>query len=181
VTAICLFLATFAYETLSDVLVDLGTRYFNKDMTFTGRTYLWERADDLINERPFLGRGFHAFWIQGNPDAEGMWRYLDIKNEYGFNFHNTFVELLVHLGWLGAIVCGIVFLFGLVLLVLRFVRRPDLAVCFWLSMLAYQCVRMPIETVAPGEFSVSTMLILIPLGLVLGPAPARSLSRAPPT
>jgi exopolysaccharide production protein ExoQ len=158
-----------AYETLSDIVVDVATRYFDKDTTFTGRAYLWERAGDLINEKPLLGRGFHAFWNQGNPDAEGMWRYLSIQSESGFNFHNSFVEVLVHLGWFGLFVFCLTLLIAFVFVLTRFIRRPDLTQCFWLAMLVYQCIRMPIETIGTYEFSFTTVLVFIGFGYALTP------------
>ena len=62
-------------QQISKLLVALGASAFNKDSTLTGRTYLWRRAHDLIAEKPWVGRGYSAFWVQGNPDAEGLWRY----------------------------------------------------------------------------------------------------------
>ena len=49
-----------------------------------------------------LGRGYYAFWRQGNLDAEGLWRYFGIDSRGGFTFHNTLVDILVTLGWIGA-------------------------------------------------------------------------------
>ncbi len=169
VLGVVLTMIALAYETLSDVVVDVATRYFDKDMTFTGRTYLWQRAGDLIAEKPLLGRGFHAFWNRGNPDAEGMWRYLNIRSESGFNFHSSFVEILVHLGWFGLIVFALTLSVALVLVLRRFLRRPDLALCFWLSLLLYQCVRMSIETIGTYEFSFTTVLLFIGFGFALAP------------
>jgi exopolysaccharide production protein ExoQ len=145
-------------------MMDASTRIFDKDTTLTGRTYLWERAYDLIRETPWIGRGFRSFWLQGNPDAEGLWQYAGITSRDGFNFHNTAVEILVHIGWVGLIVYGTVIVLALGFLVARFVTRPNLFICFWLSIFIYELVRMPIESIGFTEFYFSTVLLFMAMG-----------------
>ena len=123
---------------------------------------------DLIAEKPFLGKGFGAFWQQGNPDAEGMWQYAGILSRGGFNFHNTPIEILVHLGWLGLIIFGLTVLVAAAILISRFVARPNLLLCFSIAILVYELVRMPIESVGVYEFYTSTVLIFLALGSGLG-------------
>jgi exopolysaccharide production protein ExoQ len=168
-----LVVAALNYRALSSAMIDTGTRFFDKDMTLTGRTYLWQRAYDLINETPWLGRGFRSFWLQGNPDAEGLWQYAGIVSRDGFNFHNTAVEVLVHLGWVGLIVYGAVVIVALGFLVARFLIRPNLFVCFWLSVLIYELVRMPIESIGFTEFYFSTVLLFMAMGSGFAVPPGR--------
>jgi exopolysaccharide production protein ExoQ len=99
--SLCLMLGIVFHRWLAATMLLLGSELFDKDATLTGRTYLWYRAQDLIHDKPVLGRGFHAFWLQGNIDAEGLWRYAGITTRGGFTFHNTVVEILVQLGWVG--------------------------------------------------------------------------------
>ncbi len=160
---LCLLGAALSYRLISSLLIDTA-QFFDKDPTLTGRTYLWQRAGDLINETPWLGRGFRSFWLQGNPDAEGLWQYAGIASRDGFNFHNTAIEILVHLGWFGLIVYGIVVIVALAFLVARFLARPNLFLCFWLSILIYELVRMPIESVGFTEFYFATLLLFMALG-----------------
>ena len=101
--AICALLTVVVFG--GTVIEDTMT-LFDKDPTLTGRTYLWERAGDFIADNPVLGKGFAAFWLQGIPDAEGLWEYAGIASRSGFNFHNSIIEILVHLGWLGLFVLG---------------------------------------------------------------------------
>jgi exopolysaccharide production protein ExoQ len=150
-------------------LVEDGMTLFDKDPTLTGRTYLWQRAADLIAEKPILGKGFNAFWLQGNPDAEGLWRYAGIVERSGFSFHNTMIEVLVNLGWLGVVVFSIVAVAGIALLLRRVMTRPTLALCFWLSVLVYEFVRMPIEAIGTAPFYFSTVLLFAAFGSALAP------------
>lgn len=140
---------------------------FDKDPTLTGRTYLWDRAADFIAEKPALGTGFNAFWVQGNPDAEGLWRYFGITDRFGFSFHNTLIEMLVNIGWVGAFVVSVVAIITIVLLVHRVMMRPTLALCFWLSLVIYALVRTPIEAIGMAPYSQATLLLFAGFGVAL--------------
>jgi len=166
--ALCLIAIGFNYQSLAQALIDLGATVFDKDATLTGRTYLWYRAADLIREAPLLGRGYQAFWLQGNTDAEGLWRYFGIEDRGGFTFHNTYVEILVTLGWIGLAVIGVTVLLGVVALVRRFVDRPNLPLVFWISVLLYELARTPIETIGISPFYFSTALMFAALGAAFG-------------
>jgi exopolysaccharide production protein ExoQ len=161
---LCLVGIGVFYSTIAQAMIDFGTSLFDKDPTLTGRTYLWYRAADLIREHPVLGRGFYAFWIQGNIDAEGLWRYFGIDGRGGFTFHNTFVEILVMLGWSGLVLIGAVLLTGVVFLIRRFVVKPTLTQVFWMGILLYELARTPIETVGVAPFYFSTALVFGALG-----------------
>ena len=97
----------------SNVLNDLVLRIFKKDSTLTGRAYLWYRGDQIIKKQPALGLGYGAFWVQGNADAEGLWRYNHIDDRGGFNFHNTVRDLRVSMGLLGLTLFLLIVLAGI--------------------------------------------------------------------
>ncbi len=171
-----LLTAGLTYRTLTVALISLGANLFDKDPTLTGRTYLWYRAADLIHEKPLLGAGYYAFWRQDNLDAEGLWRYFGINSRGGFTFHNTLVDMLVTLGWIGAVVIVIVVLVCVFALIRRFVTQPSLTLVVWISLLLYQLVRTPIETIGLAPFYFSTLLMFAALGAAfrrLRPAPSQ--------
>lgn len=178
-TALLIGVMGLNFQVLADGLMGLSAHLLNKDSTLTGRTYLWYRAGDLIRARPVLGRGFHTFWLQGNIDAEGMWRFFGITGRGGFSFHNTFIEILVSLGWAGLIVIGLVVLAGVAALVRRFVQRPTLPLVFWMALLLYQLARTPIETIGIDPFDFSTALMFGALGAAFHRAGARRPLPAP--
>jgi exopolysaccharide production protein ExoQ len=146
-----------------DVLEWLSSA-FNKDMTLTGRTYLWQRAQEMALERPIGGRGFAAFWQQGNLDAEGLWQFAHIKSRFGFNFHSTYYDILIGMGWIGLIAFAITLALGAGRAALAYVRMPALLSCFWLAIAVYVIVRMPIETVGTYEFDFTTVLLFAMFG-----------------
>ncbi|MGA0606733.1 O-antigen ligase family protein [Phenylobacterium sp. VNQ135] len=166
--ALCILAGGLSYRWLTQTMIEVGAQVFDKDPTLTGRTYLWYRAADLIQEKPVLGRGYYAFWQQGNMDAEGLWRYFGIEERGGFTFHNTGVELLVTLGWVGLILFAAVALIGVIALVKRFVERPSIALLCWMSLLLYMLARTPIETIGVAPFYFSTVLGFAALGAGFG-------------
>jgi exopolysaccharide production protein ExoQ len=168
VVALAMLAVGLSYQWLASAMIQAGAAIFDKDPTLTGRTYLWYRAGDLIREAPLLGRGYQAFWLQGNTDAEGLWRYFGIQERGGFTFHNTAVEILVTLGWVGVMVIGATALVGVVALVRRFVARPNLALVFWIAILLYQLARTPIEAIGLAPLYFSTVLCFASLGAAFG-------------
>jgi len=164
ILGLCFIAAALFYRTLSGALIDAGARFFDKDPTLTGRTYLWQRAADLIAEKPVFGKGFSAFWVQGNTDAEGLWRYAHIASRDGFNFHNTFIDLLVQVGWFGLVVIAAVVVVAIVCLIRRFITKPSVILCFWMSLLIYELVRTPIEYIGFTEFYYASVMVFIALG-----------------
>ncbi|MBW4506573.1 MAG: O-antigen ligase family protein [Scytonematopsis contorta HA4267-MV1] len=66
-----------------------------KDMTFNGRTDLWEYVNIAISEKPWLGYGYYAFW-------DSIFA-IKVRSLYTWasNAHNGFLELLLDLGWVG--------------------------------------------------------------------------------
>jgi exopolysaccharide production protein ExoQ len=153
---------TFLWFT-DDVLTWLSVA-FGKDVTLTGRTYLWERASELLLEHPLVGQGFGAFWQQGNLDAEGLWRFAHITDRTGFNFHNTAYDVLIELGWCGLLLFLVSVVKGFASVAAGYVRRPSMLNCYWLSVGAFLLVRMPIETIGIYEFYFSTVLLFAIFG-----------------
>lgn len=68
-----------------------------KDVTLTGRTYIWEFVIDKIKERPWLGYGYEAFWIPGG-EGENVKFYIMLTLSQA---HNGYLDVAVHLGLIG--------------------------------------------------------------------------------
>jgi exopolysaccharide production protein ExoQ len=136
---------------------------FHKDPTLTGRSYLWYRSGGYISEHPILGRGFEAFWVRGDLDAEGLWQYGHV-GQGGFNFHNTVIELLVQLGYVGTVLTIVVFLVSAFLLLRRSAREPTLVCAYFVSLTVFFATRTPFESVAPTSVDFGAVLLLAAVG-----------------
>lgn len=90
---------TWLWNTHSaDILISLG-----KDPTLTGRTLIWESLMRRVAEHPWTGYGYSAFWVKDSVPA------LYVRRETQWpvpSAHNGWIDLLVQLGWPGAILVG---------------------------------------------------------------------------
>lgn len=74
-----------------------------KDPTLTGRTEIWESLMRRVDERPWTGYGYSAFWGIDSVPAN------QVRQETGWlvpSAHNGWIDLLVELGWPGAVLVG---------------------------------------------------------------------------
>lgn len=90
--------------------VDLVLGLFGKDSTLTGRTYLWAEGWRAAQDSPVVGLGYQAYWVQGFSEAERLWFEFYITARSGFHFHNTYIEALVELGYVGCVLIGFIIL-----------------------------------------------------------------------
>ncbi|GLS31499.1 exopolysaccharide production protein ExoQ [Mesorhizobium albiziae] len=88
---------------LNGGVIDLVLGAFGKDATLTGRTYLWSEGLRAVGNAPFVGVGYQAYWVQGFSEAERLWEEFYIPTRSGFHFHNTYIEALVELGYVGLV------------------------------------------------------------------------------
>lgn len=140
-------------------LLEAITAAAGKNPTLTGRTEIWEDASRLMRERPAFGLGFSAFWVHGNLDAEGIWRNMGILNRTGFNFHNSGLEILVHLGWVGLSLFVGIFTLQAVRLFAKTVHQPDLPLIFWSAFFIYQISRVYAESRGLKLFDYGTIML----------------------
>lgn len=138
-------------------LFDAVLENSGKDAGLTGRTSLWRFADDLIARRPWLGIGYNAFWLHGNLDAEYLWRMMQITSRMGFNFHDTFREIMVHLGIVGLTVYGVVAFIGAGRLITLSALRPTHEQIFATAILAFYAIKMPFEVVGVATVHFATI------------------------
>ena len=73
----------------------------NKDPTLTGRTVLWDYADEFIARRPVLGYGYQAFWMGESPDTIALKRMFFVTDGRTFHFHHQYRQVAVDTGLIG--------------------------------------------------------------------------------
>jgi exopolysaccharide production protein ExoQ len=131
-----------------------------KDVTLSGRTYLWTRAAGLMSQHPFLGIGYGAFWVQGNPYAEEIWAAFQNTGRMGFNFHNQWYDIGVSLGYLG-LFAGLVTLLAVAVRTLRWIiSNPNPESFFFLGFAWIIIMRSFLESETFSHFSLSWLLIV---------------------
>jgi exopolysaccharide production protein ExoQ len=154
----CILSIAFVF---SDTIIGELLTITGKDMTLTGRTYLWERAAELIDQNPLLGRGYGAFWFQGNPYAEGIWQHFGLIGRGGFNFHNLWYEQGVALGYIGITIALLTLLIASFRVARWAVRFPAPESFFFLSYVMLIDMRTLLETEIFSQFSYSYVIFIV--------------------
>ena len=91
-----------------DILLGL----MGKDETLTGRTNVWSFVVSLIEQRPLLGYGYRAAWVLNDAatvqadQMTGGWGVGEL--------HNSYLELVLQMGYVGAAVIGALVISGFV-------------------------------------------------------------------
>lgn len=78
-----------------------------RDMTFTGRTYLWADLIDIGSCHPILGTGYGSFWI--GDLSHDLWDKFRWKPKQA---HNGYIDVYVELGLLGVFLLVIAIYFA---------------------------------------------------------------------
>jgi O-antigen ligase len=89
-----------------------------KDPSLTGRTDIWDSLMRKVADRPWTGYGYGAFWGRIGESVPADW----VRKETGWTVpsaHNGWIDLLVQLGWPGAILVGALMALTTLVAVLR--------------------------------------------------------------
>jgi exopolysaccharide production protein ExoQ len=97
-------IAILSISSAETVLTSLG-----RDITFTGRTEIWDAVVGKIQQRPWLGYGYETFWLGGwEGETADVWRELGEGFE-ATHAHNGFLQICLGLGFIGMVIFGISF------------------------------------------------------------------------
>jgi len=127
-TAIICFLVVSIIMTvfIVDNIEEIVVGGLGKDLTLTGRTEFWPQLIDAVNQRPWFGYGYEAFFQQAKlgPATPAYFIY----TPGGFqphNPHNGAIGILLAFGWPGLILMMISLLLNLAYAV-RYLSRSKL-------------------------------------------------------
>jgi O-antigen ligase len=98
-----------------------------KDMTLTGRTYIWYRVVDAINRRPWFGYGYEGFWQfwRGADNPALLIRLSEADGFLPHHSHNGYLDIGLNLGWLGLAAFIVSLLTGIYYGVLHLTRSKE--------------------------------------------------------
>jgi exopolysaccharide production protein ExoQ len=129
-----------------------------KDTTLTGRTYLWARADELIQERPVLGHGYRAILVGGTVEGQGVLRWAGQQDGRTFHFHSTYKDVTVDFGYVGLILFVGTMGLALFLLTRLVLFHPTPAYSFFLASFLTILSKSPAELVL-GQFYITFAML----------------------
>lgn len=143
-----------------------------KDAGLTGRTLLWQSADELIARRPVTGYGYKAIWM--GEEGVGLLARNGKTDGRAFHFHDTIRELRADLGIPGLVLFVIPLGYVLIRMVPLLVAQITPARAFLAVTLLLICLRLRTE-LEIGPFLVDTVLLYVALTAIsltpIGQAP----------
>lgn len=84
------------------ISLDNIVQIFGKDLTFTGRTIIWDAVINMVIERPFFGYGYGSFWKEDSFTFNYVNQYVPWSDLH-FQAHNGFLDILTSIGFIGLI------------------------------------------------------------------------------
>lgn len=159
---------------------DLMLRLINKDPTLTGRTGIWQVLAPSVAQRPWLGYGYHAFWL----GYEGESARVLITLGWALNqAQSGFVDVLLEMGIVGLIPVVLLFLFAFRHSVSIFLRSTDpeqlRAIEWYFAIVTLTLIYNTVESfLFEPRHLASMMFILACTGLRLEWLKLRSAARA---
>ena len=83
---------------VAQFLANIGKQ--GKDLTFTGRTYLWAYIVNIAQSHLWLGCGFQGFWVGIDPKLGLLY---DVIGWVPNQAHNGYIDLLNETGLVGVL------------------------------------------------------------------------------
>jgi exopolysaccharide production protein ExoQ len=154
--------------------MDLLLGAFGKDATLTGRTYLWAEGLAAAAESPAVGVGYYGYWVQGFAEAERLWEEFYIGSRSGFHFHNTYIEVLVELGFIGLLLlCLVIVRVPVGHLVRLLDDRGNAASHVMFGVAFMLLVRSFFEVDVIHPYAIGSFMLYYAAGLLAAPKPLR--------
>jgi O-antigen ligase len=121
-----------------DFVLTPVTGLTGKDLTFSGRTAIWDIINERILQHPWLGGGYGAYWT-GNVPGSQSYEFVTRLFFYPSQTHNGYLDVINDLGVPGGI-CLVAFLVVYVRQGLRLLPTNPAASALFLGLLFQQLV-----------------------------------------
>lgn len=114
-----------------------------KDMTLTGRTYIWAHVVDAINKYPLFGYGYGGFWQEWRGPNDPSFNVRTPSGFKAMHAHNGFLDMGLDFGWIGLSLFSLSLLVNIYYGVLHLIRTKDstaglpLVIFTWLIITNY--------------------------------------------
>lgn len=159
-------MAGVGYVAVTDpamVLTALG-----KDPSLTGRTDIWAALMQRVDQYPWTGYGYSAFWGRDSIPAD----FIRQQTQWPVpSAHNGWIDLLIQLGWPGAILTGAVVAFAALATLIRLPLAGMHEGYFGLAYLAVFLLLSMSESVLLSQSNLPWTLLLTILARAVAPDP----------
>jgi exopolysaccharide production protein ExoQ len=138
---------------LGDELFQAALQFTGKSSSLSDRTPLWDVAKKMMESYPIGGVGFQAFWQQGNPYAEDLWRRFQPARS-GYHFHNLWYQSAVDLGYIGLSLAILTVAITTIEVMRWALRSPSPTSCFFFGFVLFIILRSTLEVDLFSQFAI---------------------------
>jgi exopolysaccharide production protein ExoQ len=165
----------------SNDFVQFFLEAIGRDSTLSGRQNIWAAGRAIQDQYPIFGTGANGFWYADNGAAQSI-NFYDFKpSGTVLTFHNAYMEVRVHFGWIGF---GI-YIFAWLWTAFRVLKSWLLSQHLEFSLLLVTTILIFIftftESAAVGTFNTPVNLLLIGAIATLGASRRQLVGRVPIT
>jgi exopolysaccharide production protein ExoQ len=177
-----------------EILLDPIVALTGKDLTFTGRTAIWDILNDHIRLAPLLGSGYGAYWAGPLPTSPS-YEMLTRLYFYPTEGHNGYLDVINDLGFVGGLCLLGYFITYMrqALAMMRFDRyqgglyltllfrgfMADMSESHWFLALSVDFIIMTLATTALARGLLQNHLHRMAASLSAAPAPAAAPAASP--
>ncbi len=129
-----------------------------KDATLSARTIIWDVIKEHIQNAPYLGTGYGAYWL-GAIARSPSFVFTYLMYFYPSEAHNGYLDIVNDLGYVG-LTCLLVFLFFYMRQALQLMRIDRNQASLYLGLLFQQMVMNMSESEWFSRDSIFTILLL---------------------
>lgn len=122
-------LTYFISANVGELLSILG-----RNITLTGRTYLWKAAIYMVRQHPWLGYGYGAFWLGWDGPSAEIWQITSI---YATSADNSFLDILLTLGFIGIVLFALSYITALKQALKSMKKDGEWSIIYLIFMLLY--------------------------------------------
>lgn len=117
--------------------IDISLTAMGKDATISGRTKLWYVVWQMIQQRPWLGYGYNAFWLEWNGPSRAIWRVLTWNPPHA---HNGYLDVWLQIGFVGLVLFILSFAINFYRAIINVLRNDSIVKMFTLLILTFLLV-----------------------------------------
>lgn len=143
-------------DVMEEVLGALG-----KDSTLTGRTMLWQLAEQSMADHPWTGLGANGFWRQESGVANTVVQFMGFERLIIFNFHNAYYENGVNYGYPGMFATMFLAAWALGSSALNWLRNQSVINAAFMVLAGMIILRTTSEADLSAEYSGTSVLLFI--------------------
>lgn len=85
------------------ILINKISAFIGRDLSFSGRTSIWEYCIEAVKIKPLLGYGYNSFWID-KWDSQANFIRFQLNFKELMSAHNGYIGIMLDIGIIGLVI-----------------------------------------------------------------------------